>query len=118
MTNTVKLDYNFKVGDKVITTFGEVGRITSVCTCDSCARRGFYEPTWVEDISGDIHYITISDAVTGFGTFYQIGEYKFCSLFNKQFIEQRISDYEKELKMWKYRMSVIEELERGGTLDD
>lgn len=37
-------NYNFKVGDKVVTVYGETGVIVDICTCDNCKERGFYEP--------------------------------------------------------------------------
>lgn len=106
--------YNFKVGDRVITTFGEVGRITDICTCDSCARRGFYEPKWVEDGSGDIHYITAWDASVGFSDYYQIGEHKFNKVLNKNFAESKVASLKDELECWEERLRVIRELKRGG----
>ena len=38
------LTCDFKIGDEVITSTGEIGRIVGICTCDLCKRRGFYEP--------------------------------------------------------------------------
>lgn len=36
--------YNFQVGEEVIDTFGRKGKIVSVCHCEQCEERGFYEP--------------------------------------------------------------------------
>lgn len=110
MTTTEHINYKFKVGDKVITTFGEVGEIVDICTCDSCKKRGFYEPRWVDEY-GEEHYITIWDAKTGFDMFYQIGEYKFNSLFNKDYITREIAHHECELAKWRKMMAVIKEIE-------
>ena len=49
--------YTFHVGDEVITDDGRVGKITSICTCDRCKTRGFYEPT-VDFHDGYHNYIT------------------------------------------------------------
>lgn len=106
MTTTEHINYKFKVGDKVITTFGEVGEITSICDCKSCKIRGFYEPCWVDEY-GEEHYITIWDAKSGFDGFYQIGEYKFNSLFNKNYVTREIVDRELELLKWRKRLRVI-----------
>ena len=108
--------YNFKVDDRVITTFGEVGRITNICTCDSCARRGFYEPKWVEDGSGNTHYITAWDPSVGFSGYYQIGEHKWCKVLNKQLAESKVVEARNMLKQWEERLRVINELERGGVV--
>lgn len=102
-------DYKFNVGDKVITTDGVVGKITSICTCSQCEERGFYEPTW-ENEYGDEYYITINDAIFGFNTYYQIGEYHFNGL-DKDEVLYDMAFYERELKKLKKQLKVIEELE-------
>lgn len=105
-------DYNFKVGDKVITIYGEVGRITEICTCESCAKRGFYEPTWVND-SGDERWISVYDARRGFDGFYQIGEYRFNHSFDKDQVLCMIAQYEDDLTQLRAQVKIIEELEKG-----
>ena len=37
-------DYKFNVGDEVITTDGQHGKIVEICNCESCRSRGFLEP--------------------------------------------------------------------------
>lgn len=85
-------EYDFKVGDEVITSTGEVGVIESICDCDKCKARGFYEPT-VKTTKGtyDI-YITDNDKNNGFSNFYKIGEYKFGNV-DKESIKRDI-EYE------------------------
>ena len=106
------LDYEFEVGDEVITTYGEVGVITGVCTCDSCKQRSFYEPEWVEEDTGDIRYITVYDAVTGFNEFYKIGKYQFNNVFVKDKVLFDITHYEEVVRQRKRQLRVIEELEK------
>lgn len=97
-------DYKFNVGDKVITIYGEVGQITSICTCENCAERGFFEPTWITD-DGYEHYITHWDAKKGFTEYYQIGSYHFHDFNNKEVLweiehcKKRIEQLEKQLKV-------------------
>lgn len=67
--------YTFKVGDKVITSTGEVGTITSICTCDACKKRGFYEPQVETEIGNYRIYITDNDKRVNFRSFYQIGDH-------------------------------------------
>lgn len=105
-------DYEFAVGDKVITTYGEVGKIVDICTCDFCVMRGFNEPTWVEDEFGDYHYITITDANLEFNDFYQIGKYRFNNRFNKLAVSLDVNQLEKQLMRRKKQLSVIEGLEK------
>lgn len=97
-------DYKFNVGDKVITIYGEVGQITSICTCENCAERGFFEPTWIRD-DGCEHYITNWDAKKGFTEYYQIGSYHFHDFNNEEVLweiehcKKRIEQLEKQLKV-------------------
>jgi hypothetical protein len=71
------MEYDFKVGDEVVTSDGEVGIIESICDCERCKVRGFYEPQ-IKLTEGvyDI-YITDNDKNNGFSNFYRIGKYKF-----------------------------------------
>ena len=67
----------FKVGDKVITSLGEVGVITSICDCDRCKERGFFEPQVKTELGAGHIWITNTDKENGFRSFYQIGDYTF-----------------------------------------
>ena len=66
--------YTFKVGDQVITSTGEVGTVTSICTCDQCKNRGFYEPQVKTEIGNYTIYITDNDKRVNFRSFYRIGD--------------------------------------------
>ena len=105
-------DYEFAVGDKVVTICGEVGHIIDICKCRKCVERGFYEPTWKIDDSGDVDWITINDAERGFDDFYQIGKYRFGHTFNKSVVRAMIIEEEAELRRLKRRLQVMEELEK------
>ena len=109
------MEYDFKVGDTVITDTGMVGVIESICDCDRCKARGFYEPmVKVTDGADDTIWITDTDKENGFISFYQIGEYEFGNIDKesvKRWIEnennnikvasKRIEKYEKQLKRLK-----------------
>lgn len=73
-------DYDFKIGDRVITVEGQTGTITDICKCEKCVERGFYEPTWTSDENGERNYITKYEAQDGFKGYYKIGEYRFNDL--------------------------------------
>lgn len=69
--------YRFKVGDVVITSTGKVGTITSICTCDKCKERGFYEPRVEVEIGNYSIWITDNDKRVNFCSFYRIGNHIF-----------------------------------------
>ena len=66
--------YTFKVGDEVITADGRVGTITSICTCDKCKERGFYEPRVETEVGIYDIWITDTDKNNGFISYYKIGD--------------------------------------------
>ena len=80
------LCYTFKVGDKVITDDGRTGTITSICDCERCKSRGFYEPT--VDFGDYTDYIMISDKEGGFKSYYQIGDRVFGNLNEESVIKE------------------------------
>ena len=105
-------DYEFAVGDKVVTIYGEVGHIIDICRCDRCLERGFSELTWRSDADRNIGWVTIYDAERGFDDFYQIGKYRFGHTFNKSVVRAMIIEEEAELRRLKRRLQVMEELEK------
>ena len=68
------MECTFSVGDEVITSTGEIGVITDVCTCENCKERGFYEPTVETKIGRHTIYITNNDKRVNFRSFYKIGD--------------------------------------------
>ncbi len=105
-------EYEFHVGDEVITADGIKGVITGICDCEYCRERGYLEPYW-EDEDGEEDYITIGMARHGFYDYYQIGKYRFGNL-NRELIENDISRAESMLVKLRKQLQVIEELEREG----
>lgn len=69
-------EYDFQVGDEVITSIGEVGIIDYICKCVHCKERGFYEPHVISQGSEFI-LITNNSKENGFKNFYKIGKYTF-----------------------------------------
>ena len=102
-------EYIFNVGDEVIRDDGSVGRITSICTCDRCEARGFYEPT-VDFDSGNMSYITDWDYKDGFSGYYKIGDYVFGNLESLESKQNFIDRYEDILKRLYVQKEVIEKL--------
>lgn len=76
--------YEFNIDDEVITVGGTKGHITDICKCSECEKSGFYAITWVEDLTGEEHDITVYEAERGFKTYHRIGIYKFNPLDNEQ----------------------------------
>ena len=106
---SVKLgEYEFHVGDKVITIDGIVGKIIGFCCCDECAKRGFFEPFW-ED-RGGCQFMTKYDYENGFAYFHRIGKYRF-NQFDKAPIESRISKLNKELEDLRSQLATINAIE-------
>ena len=106
-------DYDFNIGDKVISVEGHVGKIVDICTCEECKKRGFYEPVWVidrENNSQDYYerYIDIYQAQAGFPGFYQIGKYHF-NEFDKDEVLCQIKFHQDMLMKLNEQLKVIEE---------
>ena len=85
----------FKVGDEVITSTGQIGKITSICDCENCKERGFYEPT-VETEDGDIIYLTNNAKKVNFRSFYKIGDQVFGNI-DKDAVYDEIKSTQQQL---------------------
>ena len=94
-----ELNCGFKVGDEVITSTGEVGRIIDICTCQRCKERGFYEPTVEVEIGNNPIYITDNDKRNGFSSFYKIGDQIFGNID-----EDAVKDSIKSVKEQVYKL--------------
>ncbi len=92
----------FKVGDKVITNDGRTGVISDICTCETCKKRGFYEPTVAMD-DGTSEYIMISDKKNGFKSYYSIGDRVFGNL-DEESVTKEMNE------MWDRQVKLIEQL--------
>ena len=101
----VESKYTFHVGDEVITDDGRVGKITSICTCDRCKTRGFYEPT-VDFHDGYHNYITHWDYENDFYGYYKIGDYVFGNL-DLESVENTIKKLQKRLNTEVEKKNVI-----------
>ena len=110
-------EYNFKVGDEVITSIGEVGVITDICDCEYCQERGFCEPQ-VETTLGvwDI-YITNRDKENNFSRFYKIGDYRFGNIDKSiltntlQSWNDRLEETKKNVEIYNQQLIKLMELE-------
>lgn len=92
-----ELSCGFKVGDKVITDDGRVGVIESLCDCENCKERGFYEPQVKMRIGDSQIWISDNDKRNGFANFYQIGNKVFGNI-NKQVVIDSIKCKQEELR--------------------
>ncbi len=101
------LRYTFKVGDQVITDDGRTGTIVSICDCESCKARGFYEPT--VDFGDYTDYIMISDKEDGFKSYYQIGDRVFGNL-DEESINADIDECEQRMLQLYKQLGTIQEL--------
>lgn len=98
----------FKVGDKVITSLGEIGVITGICDCDKCKERGFLEPQVKTELGTGHIWITDTDKENGFSSFYQIGEQVYGNLDDTELI----CDIAKVKRQIKEKQEELEELEK------
>lgn len=97
----------FKVGDKVITSDGRTGTITSICDCERCKKRGFYEPE--VDFGDYTDYIMISDKEDGFKSYYQIGDRVFGNL-DEESVSKEIDECDKRVLKLYEQLGTIQKL--------
>jgi hypothetical protein len=95
-----ELSCGFKVGDKVITNDGRTGVISEICTCETCKKRGFYEPTVTLD-DGTSEYIMISDKENGFKSYYKIGDHVFGNLDEESIQKEMMNHFAQMAKLQK-----------------
>lgn len=87
-----KKEIIIRAGDKVITADGRVGRVTSVCDCEECKKRGFFEPTYKIKGGSEEHWIMFVQYQQGFPDFYLIGKNFFGNKIKTEEMERRISE--------------------------
>ena len=107
-----ELTCGFKVGDKVITDDGRVGVIKSICDCDKCKKRGFYEPNVKMTIGDNQIWITDTDKKNGFISFYQIGDQVFGNVDEEaaERIKERIGELRHELAEYESQLNMLKSL--------
>ena len=87
-------DIQFHEGDYVENSNGKIGYISSICHCDECKKRGFFEPT-ITYSDGTTDYISNYSVKTVSSDYKQIGTQKFLT---EDVLRNRISALEKENK--------------------
>lgn len=97
----------FKVGDQVVTDDGRVGVIKSICDCENCKRRGFYEPRVKMEIGKYQIYITDTNKNNGFKHFYKIGDQVFGNL-DEEYVLNEIKCKKEEIHNMKKELVELE----------
>lgn len=87
-------DIQFHEGDYVENKDGKIGYISSICHCDECKKRGFFEPT-ITYSDGTTDYISNYSVKTVPFDYKQIGIQKFST---EDVLRNRITALEKENK--------------------
>lgn len=87
-------DIQFHEGDYVENNDGKIGYISSICYCDECKKRGFFEPT-ITYSDGTTDYISNYSVKNVSSDYKQIGTQKFST---KDVLRNRIAALEKENK--------------------
>ena len=87
-------DIQFHEGDFVENKDGKIGYISSICHCDECKKRGFFEPT-ITYSDGTTDYISNYSVKNVSSDYKQIGIQKFST---EDVLRNRIAALEKENK--------------------
>ena len=87
-------DIQFHEGDFVENNDGKVGYISSICHCEECKKRGFFEPT-ITYSDGTTDYISNYSVKTVSSDYKQIGTQKFST---EDVLRNRIAALERENK--------------------
>lgn len=101
-------EYEFCLGDTVITTDGIVGKIIGFCDCDECRKRGFLEPFWEDEESEQ--FITIHSVKNGLHGFHRIGKH-LLHPFAKYWIEGKIEKLNAETTRLRRQLATINAIE-------
>ena len=94
-------DIQFHKGDFVENKDGKIGYISSICHCDECKKRGFFELT-ITYSDGTTDYISNYSVKTVSSDYKQIGTQKFSM---KDELRNRIAALEKENKELKEKVN-------------
>ena len=98
-------DIQFHEGDFVENKDGKIGYISSICHCDECKKRGFFEPT-ITYSDGTTDYISNYSVKTVSSDYKQIGTQKFST---EDVLRNRITALEKENKELKEKVNHLTE---------
>lgn len=91
-------DIQFHEGDYVENKDGKIGYISSICHCDECKKRGFFEPT-ITYSDGTTDYISNYSVKTVSSDYKQIGIKKFLTEDSiENTLKNKIAALEKENK--------------------
>lgn len=93
-------DIQFHEGDYVENNEGKIGYISSICYCDECKKRGFFEPI-ITYSDGTTDYISNYSVKTVSSNYKQIGTQKFST---EDVLRNRITVLEKENKELKEKV--------------
>lgn len=97
-------DIQFHKGDFVESSDGKIGYISSICHCDECKKRGFFEPT-ITYLDGTIDYISNYSVKTVSSDYKQIGTQKFSTEDSTEnTLKNKIAALEKENKELKEKV--------------
>lgn len=99
-------DIQFHEGDYVENNEGKIGYISSICHCDECKKRGFFEPT-ITYSDGTTDYISNYSVKTVPSDYKQIGTQKFST---EDVLRNRIVALEKENKELKGKVDNLTHL--------
>lgn len=99
-------DIQFHEGDFVENKDGKIGYISSICHCDECKKRGFFEPT-ITYSDGTTDYISNYSVKTVSSDYKQIGTQKFST---EDVLRNRIATLEKENKELKGKVDNLTHL--------
>lgn len=105
-------DVQFHEGDYVENNDGKIGYISSICHCDECKKRGFFEPT-ITYSDGTTDYISNYSVKTVSFDYKQIGTQKFST---EDTLRNRIVILEKENKELKEKVDNIS-IQRNHAMD-
>lgn len=87
-------DIQFHEGDYVENSNGKIGYISSICHCDECKKRGFFEST-ITYSDGTTDYISNYSVKTVLSDYKQIGIQKFST---EDILRNKIAALERENK--------------------
>lgn len=96
-------DIQFHEGDFVENKDGKIGYISSICHCDKCKKRGFFEPT-ITYSDGTTDYISNYSVKTVPSDYKQIGIQKFST---EDELRNKIAALEKENKELKEKVNYL-----------